>query len=558
VATVKLVLRWLGVVRFVADTLAATGAVLAAAAVSEPISIVFLVLALGLVTVRGLEALGKTAAHAAGPTGGSVLARMLVVLALSLLFASARLDWAATLVVLGTLLAETLIAPVARLAVPYVENLPGIAIRNHAVLGPRWIFVINTAGLVAFGAALAAGVPGVVLVLFAVALLLPTLFVFGDASLRVLARHRAEGRLPAAIAAYGPTFLLHWYAPIGSAHQVTMWLPYLERLNRPFIILIRNPATFAEISPHTTRPIVVRRFAAELNPLIVPGLKTAFYVNTSPRNAHMLTFLDVNQIQLNHGDSDKAPSYRRAFRLYDKNFVAGQAAIDRFANHGVKVPREAFEIVGRPQVESITITDKPIRCHESPVVLYAPTWFGYHEDSRYCSLPIGYDVVSALIRRGCTVIFRPHPWSWRTPELGRQADRIAALLRHDADGSGRSHVFGRAAQQDLSLVDCFNRADALVADVSSVVPDFLYSEKPYAVVSMQPGVTSNEFIKEFPLALGGYVLNADLVGLDGVLNDLLVEDPEAEARKDLKSYYLGSFPPACYADGFLDAARPYV
>lgn len=47
------------------------------------------------------------------------------------------------------------------------------------------------------------------------------------------------------------------------------------------------------------------------------GVRTAFYVNTSPRNDHMLGFLDLNHIQLNHGDSDKAPSYRRAFRVFD-------------------------------------------------------------------------------------------------------------------------------------------------------------------------------------------------------------------------------------------------
>jgi CDP-glycerol glycerophosphotransferase (TagB/SpsB family) len=337
-----------------------------------------------------------------------------------------------------------------------------------------------------------------------------------------------------------------------------MWLPYLERLGQPFIILLRNPATFPEIRLHTSRPIVVRRFAAEIDPLIVPSLKTAFYVNTAPKNEHMLRFLELNQVQLNHGDSDKAPSYRRAFRLYDKNFVAGQAAIDRFANHGVKVPRDAFEIVGRPQVESITVAGRALPWHGPKRVLYAPTWFGYLTDSRYSSLPVGLEIVAALIERDCTVIFRPHPWYRRHADLARQVARITDLLRRDAATSGRPHVFGPAAEVDRSLVDCFNAVDAMIADVSSVVPDFLYSEKPFAVVDTQPDLSPEEFLEEFPLGRAAYLLHADALDLHGVLEDLLVRDPKAGVRRQLKSYYLGPFPAACYADGFINAARPYV
>ena len=412
-------------------------------------------------------------------------------------------------------------------------------------------------GVVAFGVAVAAGAPRWPLTAVAVATLLPSLLVFVDAALRVLARYRAERRLPAALAAYAPTFYLYWYAPTRSG-QLAMWLPYLERLDRPFVIVLRNPATFSEITAITTRPVLVRRYRSELDALIVPGVKTAFYVNTSPRNADMLQFLELHQIQLNHGDSDKATSYRRLFREYDKNFVAGQAAIDRFASHGVKVPRDAFEIVGRPQAEGIVIADRPIGERPNPVVLYAPTWFGYLSDSHYSSLPIGHEIVSALLARNCSVIFRPHPWSRRSPEFARQIDGIDDLLRRDREANARPHVFGSTAQVDYSLNDCFNAADALVSDVSSVVSDFLYSEKPFAVTAMQPGAGEADVVAELPLAAGGYVLGMAAPGDDAVLDDLLEVDPKAALRKKLKSYYLGDFDAENYSHGFLDAARPYV
>jgi hypothetical protein len=40
-----------------------------------------------------------------------------------------------------------------------------------------------------------------------------------------------------------------------------------------------------------------------------------------------------------------------------------------------------------------------------------------------------------------------------------------------------------------------------------------------------------------------------------VLADLLVRDPRAAARRELRTYYLGDFPPDRYVEGFLAEAR---
>jgi CDP-glycerol:poly(glycerophosphate) glycerophosphotransferase len=336
-----------------------------------------------------------------------------------------------------------------------------------------------------------------------------------------------------------------------------MWLPYLSRLQRSYIVVLRTPDTFSETVALTSVPVLVRRYVQELDVLIIPSLKTVFFVNTAPRNVHMLQYLGINQIQLNHGDSDKAPSYRRIFRMYDKNFVAGQAAIDRFTNNGVFVPREAFEIVGRPQVETVEIEKDPIATRELKRVLYAPTWYGYLEDSRYSSLPIGTQIVQALVDRGCVVVFRPHPWIRRTPALMAAARRIESLLSADAVATGRPHVLGSAASAG-SILDTFNQVDALISDVSSVIPDFLFSEKPFAITSMVSGVGREEFLADFPIARAGYVLSRDLANLGPVLDDLLVNDPAAELRRKVKTYYLGDFPADNYAEGFLAVARRYV
>jgi hypothetical protein len=500
------------------------------------------------------------------PTGDYVLARVLLVMAAAgVAAARGGTDgrWAvvlATVLLAGALLGEVVVLQVGKAARPYAANLPGIHVRNGPLVPLRWLFACGTAAVVAFAVLSAlppAGLPARLSLLPAVLAGIAAAVGLADCLVRLRARQRAERKLQQALEDYAPAFLLYWEAPIGSSHQIAMWLPYLERLDRRFIVVLRTPDTFAETVQLTGAPVIVRRYVSELDALITSSLKAAFFVNTAPKNAHMVHYLGIIQIQLNHGDSDKAPSYRRVFRIYDRNFVAGQAAIDRFASHGVEVPREAFEIVGRPQVESIEVAAGPINASTAKRVLYAPTWFGYLEDSRYSSLPIGPAIVRALIDRGCTVIFRPHPWTARTPVLAAAAAEIDALLEAEVQRTGRQHRFGPAATAG-SIFDTFNAADAMVSDVSSVIPDFLYSEKPFTVTSMVPGVDMEEFIKEFPLAQAGYVLAGDLSNLDQVLTDLLDTDPACARRRELKTYYLGDFPAATYVEGFLAAARRYL
>ena len=51
---------------------------------------------------------------------------------------------------------------------------------------------------------------------------------------------------------------------------------------------------------------------------------------------------------------------------------------------------------------------------------------------------------------------------------------------------------------DLSVEDCFNVSDAMIADVSAVVSDYLKSGKPFSIVSV--GRTAEKLIREAPAA----------------------------------------------------------
>ena len=62
------------------------------------------------------------------------------------------------------------------------------------------------------------------------------------------------------------------------------------------------------------------------------------------------------------------------------------------------------------------------------------------------------------------------------------------------------------------LYDCFNRADLLISDISSVVSDFIASGKPYVVTNPE-GLDEGEFRAKYPTAGAAYLLGPDCAGL---------------------------------------------
>jgi hypothetical protein len=133
---------------------------------------------------------------------------------------------------------------------------------------------------------------------------------------------------------------------------------------------------------------------------------------------------------------------------------------------------------------------------------------------------------------------------------------IGAVLDADTRASGRAHLWGPAAESEMTFEDCANASDAMIADVSAVVSDYLFSEKPFSIVSM--GGSSEALVATAPVALAAYILAGDLSNLDEVLDELLMSDSLLQRRQEIKTYYLGSRGAADYADGFLETARRYI
>ncbi|QHC21101.1 hypothetical protein [Streptomyces sp. GS7] len=135
-----------------------------------------------------------------------------------------------------------------------------------------------------------------------------------------------------------------------------------------------------------------------------------------------------------------------------------------------------------------------------------------------------------------------------TPEEGRAAAVDAAVAAWE-DAYWNSvpeweHLVVTAARPGIFA--CFNRADVLISDVSSVVSDYLTSEKPYAVANTS-GMDEDDFRAHFPTVRAATILTPDAEGVASLLDT--VRHPErdalAAARAELKEHLLGpSDPPS--------------
>ncbi|QSB15254.1 CDP-glycerol glycerophosphotransferase family protein [Natronosporangium hydrolyticum] len=516
--------------------------------------------AVAAVTASGL--LHRRAGRGGPPLGLDLTPRLLIAAGV-LAYAATRepvVDrWAlavAGAVLLGVLFAEPLVHRLARpwyraVRVPGAQPAPPAAL---AANGTAWL--VTSVGLLLTGL-VAVGWPAAT-----AALPVPALAAAGvigwlvlDGVHRRRTGHRAElARLTRALTDGRPSFLLYFSAPPGSEYQVKMWLRQLDQLDHPYLVVLAEPENLPAVAAATDAPVVVcETFEALDAVLAVPSLRVAFYVNNGMKNAHLVRYTQLTHVQLYHGDSDKAVTASPLNQLFDRIFVAGQAAIDRFAAHGVQIPADRFRIVGRPQVAALAVTGESISDVTDPVVLYAPTWIGAHADTNYCSLPIADRIVEQLLARGRTVILRPHPYSRRDPASADQLRRAEQLLARDRADTGRPHRWGAAASEQLSLFDCMDASHAMICDVSSVASDYLYTGKPFAITDMRG--EGDEFARTFPVVRAAYRIDADGGNLPAVLDDLLAGDPLRATRRELRTYYLGDAPPERYPMLFQSEAR---
>lgn len=377
--------------------------------------------------------------------------------------------------------------------------------------------------------------------------------------------------------------VLYFSGTPDAIYQANMWLKPLADLGRPTLVLLRERDLLSALAP-TNLPVVCMPDAVTVMNAKLTTVRVAFYAAHTGKNIHFLREPGPSHVFIGHGDSDKVSSINPFAKAYDELWVAGPAARDRWADADVGVHDSSVREVGRPQL--VSIESDHLTPSARRTVLYAPTWEGWTDEDFGSSIT---DMGPALVERILAadppwrVIYKPHPFTGlrdprakqghqkvvrllsdatatdavipRSPELAALHDRMAEPSVGAGEFDELEHRWSStywelpSAQGHLvvddslpTLFDCFNHADVLIADVSSVISDFLASGKPYVCANPR-GIDPAVFRKENPSAGAAYLLDPACDELPEILRAVRGDDPTSVARLELREHLLGPVEP---------------
>ena len=337
---------------------------------------------------------------------------------------------------------------------------------------------------------------------------------------------------------YRPDVVVHLSGPETAGYQINTWLESLESLDRRVFLVLRDAPLFGKLAS-TTIPTLELRDAGELLMLDFSSARIALYPSNTGNNIHLLRLPNIMSAFIGHGDSDKSASNNPFSRAYDELWVAGAAGADRYRRSELGVHEDQYRFVGRPQVHAIGRTPR-LGEDTTPTVLYAPTWEGVNLDQEYSSVSaVGEKVVAGLLAAEppVRVVFKAHPFTGQRDAKYRAVlARIARMIETAATRTGIDHRVVKGG----SINEWFNVSTALVTDVSSVVSDFLASEKPHAVFN-HTDLDDDAFQAEFPSTGAATIIGRDGHGIDEFAAVVTGAQPDGRAddRARLATYLLG-------------------
>jgi hypothetical protein len=485
--------------------------------------------------------------------------------------------------------------PVPGLSLP---SYPRWLLRLRArALTPSHLLLVVPPALAAAGA-----LPrGLVTALLAASVLLAVVVALAAAQV-VLATRRNNPRatVPPAVQAevtrLAPDLVLYYGGGPDALYQVEMWLPVLEQSRHRTLVVLRDRESLRLMS-ETRLPVLCAPAGTVLMSFDLSTVRGALFVANAATNIHLLRKRGMTTAFIGHGDSDKQASSNPFVKVYDELWVAGPAGAERYEGPDTVAVTGRVVEVGRPQA---TTGGPRARTGETATVLYAPTWEGWGDEPYHSSLPFeGVELVRRLLATpGVRLLYRPHPLTGTRSSTVRRAHlEVLDLLRAagvpavgDAPGAPAAPADGAAAEHsrldDLALMaarsepvppassaarahklaeeaywsctgpdvprvvegawpglaSCFAHSDLLIADVSSVVSDWIALDRPYALVDAG-GLGPEEFGRRYPSSRGGRLLGPGAAGLDTLIADLLQgRDPDAAQRALIRRHLLGSFP----------------
>jgi hypothetical protein len=318
-------------------------------------------------------------------------------------------------------------------------------------------------------------------------------------------------------------------------YQIAQWLPVIEKspadLNA--VIITRSAATTEELRKLTNVPIIhARTFDLLMSLLELSKFKAIIYVNNSYQNFQTLSYQQAVHIHVNHGESDKISMVSNQAKAYDRVFVAGPAAKDRYLKAVAWIDQNKLITVGRPQLD---LGQTPFAAEPKlKTITYAPTWEGEDEANNYTSMDLyGKKIIdAALSQSDCRTIYKPHPriLTSKDPEVVAAHKYIVSRLN-------------KSPHQVLlegDVIEVLLGTDLLISDISSVTLDYLYLKPEGAIFLSDRRTDFAALESESPVASAATIIDGESVDeLSTRLKKTLEKDDLAAKRAEVCRYYFG-------------------
>ena len=337
------------------------------------------------------------------------------------------------------------------------------------------------------------------------------------------------------------THLLHTGENASGLSHLDLWIPHFMNAEVQFVVMVRNNELFELVKkkyPQLT--LLYAKGDKEVEKYIekMLFLKACFYPSNTGNNLHLLKFNEIKHIFIGHGDSDKTASAHKYFRVYDENWVAGDAHIDRFINEGFDFSGLAQIKVGRPNLKDILIKSEKKwkeRFSGELRLLYLSTWEGVYNEQNYTSV----NLINTFFQKISKTIYfdrvsiKLHPW------IGKRDNSllsISATLKSTLDNNQiNSILYTKDTPVEKLILD----ANIFISDISAVVSETLAANGPIFVY-----IPKNKNIKLSKSKMGYEYYTYTFSTIDELIEKmrrvvLEGDDYLATAREEAMEYILG-------------------
>jgi hypothetical protein len=317
---------------------------------------------------------------------------------------------------------------------------------------------------------------------------------------------------------FNPDVVLVWGADLAYT-QLDIWAPILKKTKLKHAVFCKSLK--GKNQSH-----------AKLDNVPIYGIKegvdTKFIGNIAENLSCMLYMTDKNDnfgyyrayphllhVAAHHGDSDKHSSFNRLFGAYDYMIVADRNSMQRYMNVNTQLPPDQFITIGNSVIEGVTNERRSVIQN----VLFAPTFEGYSDSANFSSLKRIGDEIIKLKKSGFNLLFRPHPGTGK---------RITSLKEISKKIMPLAESVSKKEQQ-------FNQSDVLVCDLSGVLSEYIFTEKPIIIpISKQDGWLY-EYVHNTNVATYAYLWDKNEISLAEFIRKIEQNDYLQQARTKRKN-----------------------